>query len=94
VSNAAVEIVEDDHPAKKLIREHQVELSRRLHSLCREMGARRPEQLGDALSLIILGVYAARLLYDSTEQIGAATQAAQALIDSPAIGVGAAAKKR
>ena len=88
VANTAVEIVEEDHPAKKIIRDHEAELSRRMHALCREMGAKQPQQLGDALTLLLSGVMASRLLFDSTEQIGAVSAAAQALLDSPALGVG------
>ena len=51
VANTAVEIVDEDHPARKIIRDHEAEISRRMHALCREMGARQPKQLGDALTL-------------------------------------------
>jgi AcrR family transcriptional regulator len=93
VANTAVEIVEDDHPAKKLIHDHEAEIVRRLHALCLELGARRPEQLGDALALLLNGVSAARLLFDDIERMAAAADAAKALIDSPTLGVGAAKKR-
>jgi AcrR family transcriptional regulator len=92
VANTAVEIVEDDHPAKKIIHDHEAEISRRLHALCHEMGARRPEQLGDALTLLISGVFAARLLSGNTQQIASASAAAQALLESPSLGIAPRAK--
>lgn len=88
VANTAVEIVEDDHPAKGLIRDHEAEIKRRLLALCTEMRARDPERLADALSLLFSGVTASRLLSASTDQISSVSVAVQALLDSPTIGVG------
>jgi AcrR family transcriptional regulator len=85
VANAAVE-VEDDHPARILIRKHQLEIARRLRELCREMWAREPDALGDALSLLFSGAFVARLVYDGRQQIATVTRAATALLDSPALG--------
>jgi AcrR family transcriptional regulator len=88
VANTAVEIIDEDHPAKAIIRNHEAEITKRLHALCREMGARDPERLGDALALLISGVMASRLLFESTEHISSVSMAVQALLDSAAIGVG------
>ena len=88
VANTAVEIVEEQHVARTMILEHELEIVRRLRALCEEMGARDPQRLGDALSLLISGVMASRLLYDGTEQIASVSLAVQALLDSEAIGVG------
>jgi AcrR family transcriptional regulator len=87
IANAAVELIDDDSPARHVVREHKLEITRRLRALCRELGARDPDRLGDALSLLISGVFAARLNCDSTEQIASVYAAAQALLDSPALGV-------
>lgn len=92
VANTAVEIVDTEHPAKKIIHDHEGEIARRLQVLCKEMGARRPQQLGHALTLLISGVMAARLLFDNTQQIGSAAAAAKALLESPTLGVPPAAK--
>jgi AcrR family transcriptional regulator len=86
VANAAVEI-DDDHPARAVIKKHKLEIAQRLRDLCREMGARQPDVLGDALSLLYSGAFAARLSYDGSEQIATVTSAAAALLDS-ALGVG------
>ena len=86
VANAAVEVVDEHHPAKAVIREHQLQIARRLRELCREAGAREPDALGDALSLLLSGAFAARLVYDGRQQIATVAAAATALLDSPALG--------
>lgn len=85
MANAAVE-VDDDHPGKRVIREHKLEMVRRLRGLCREMGAKNPDQLGNALMLLLSGAFAARLVYDGREQIAAVCDAAKALLDSTTLG--------
>jgi AcrR family transcriptional regulator len=86
VANAAVEIVDDDHPARAVIKKHKIEIAERLRELCRQMGARQPVVLGDALSLLYSGAFAARLSYDGREQIATVSAAAAALLDSPVLG--------
>jgi len=85
VGNAAIEIG-DDHPARAVIKRHKLEIAHRLRELCRQMGARQPDVLGDALSLLFSGAFAARLTYDGREQIANVSAAATALLDSPALG--------
>lgn len=85
MANAAVEI-EEGHPAKQVIRQHKLEIARRLRELCRQMGARDPDQLGNALMLLLSGAFAARLVYDGREQIAGVCDAAKALLDSAALG--------
>lgn len=85
VGNAAIEI-EDDHPARAVIKRHKQEIAHRLRDLCRQMNARQPDVLGDALSLLFSGAFAARLTYDGREQIANVSAAATALLDSPALG--------
>jgi AcrR family transcriptional regulator len=86
VANAAVEIIEPDHPARAVIKKHQLDVTQRLRALCREMGARQPDVLGDALSLLYSGAFSASLSSDGREQIAAVSAAAAALLDSPALG--------
>jgi AcrR family transcriptional regulator len=83
VANAAVEIIEEDHPARAVIKKHKLEIAQRLRDLCREMGARQPDVLGDALSLLYSGAFSARIAFDGREQIGAVSAATTALLDSP-----------
>jgi AcrR family transcriptional regulator len=82
VANTAIEIVDVDHPATQLIREHHAEKSRRLRALCHAMGARKPDELGDALTLLIEGAFTARVLFASTTQVETVCIAARALLDS------------
>jgi AcrR family transcriptional regulator len=82
VANAAVEIVDEDHPAKAVIKKHRLEIAQRMRDLCRHMGARQPDVLGDALSLLYSGAFAARLSFDGREQIASVSAAAGALLDS------------
>lgn len=90
VANAAVEIVDEDHPARVVIKKHKMEIAQRLRDLCRAMGARQPDVLGDALSLLYSGAFSARLAFEgSSEQassVSAVSAATLALLDSPALG--------
>jgi AcrR family transcriptional regulator len=83
LTNAAVEVIEPDHPAKEVIHTHKLEVNRRLRNLCREMGAAQPDTLGDALTLLISGIFATRLSYYGAEQVDAVYEAAKALVESP-----------
>jgi AcrR family transcriptional regulator len=87
IANTAVEIDNDAHPGAQIIREHHDEMARRFRALCKDMGARRPEVLGDALTLLVTGVFSARIAFDSAEHVGSVGEAARALLDSPALGV-------
>ena len=82
VANAAVEIVDEDHPARAVIKQHKLDIAHRLRDLCRQMGAKQPDLLGDALSLLYSGAFSARLAFDNREQMGALSAAASALLDS------------
>jgi len=82
VANAAVEIVDEDHPARAVIKQHKLDIAKRLRDLCRQMGAKQPDILGDALSLLYSGAFSARLAFDNREQMGALSAAASALLDS------------
>src|SRR5882672_2554635 len=64
LANAAVEITEAKHPGRAVVFEHKSDIRRRLRQLCREMKARNPEQLGDALMLLMEGAYISRLVFD------------------------------
>jgi AcrR family transcriptional regulator len=91
--NAAVEVVEEDHPGREVIRAHKAELAKRLRDLCRAMGARQPDVLGDSLSLLLSGLFSVRIDSESTEQFGSVYDAAKALIESPALGVAPKSKR-
>lgn len=81
LANAAVELTEKDHPARRVVIEHKSEIRRRMRGLCREMKARNPDQLGDALMLLMEGAYITRLVFDCSGPAQAVSKAAKILID-------------
>ncbi|MEJ8566037.1 TetR/AcrR family transcriptional regulator [Elongatibacter sediminis] len=67
LANAIVEINDDEHPGRQVITEHKNEFRRRLRALSHEMGAQDPDQLGDALMLLIEGSYVCQLIFDRSD---------------------------
>jgi len=59
MANAAVELTEKDHPARKVIEAHKAKLRARLTGLCTGMGAREPDLLADQLFLLMEGAQVA-----------------------------------
>ena len=57
LSNAAVEYPSRDNPARQVAEAHKKVFRKRLRELAAQMGARQPNVLGDALLLLIEGVY-------------------------------------
>ena len=55
MANAAVELTEKDHPARKVIEAHKAKLRARLVQICTQMGAREPRLLADQLFLLMEG---------------------------------------
>ncbi len=55
IANAAVELTEKDHPARKVIETHKANLRARLAELCVQMKAQEPELLADELFLLMEG---------------------------------------
>lgn len=55
MANAAVEITDSDHPARKVIEMHKAKLRARLAQLCRQVGASEPSLLADELFLLMEG---------------------------------------
>jgi AcrR family transcriptional regulator len=55
IANAAVELTEADHPARKVIEQVKADHRNRLACLCRAAGIAQAELLADALSLLIEG---------------------------------------
>jgi AcrR family transcriptional regulator len=84
LTNTAVEVVEDDHPARELIRKNKEEKVRRLREICRALGARQPEALADALLLLVNGLFSTRVSGDGGSHV---QDAVIALVDSPSLGV-------
>ncbi|WP_370305383.1 TetR/AcrR family transcriptional regulator [Sinimarinibacterium flocculans] len=83
LSNAAVELREESHPAREVIREHKTEMRNRLRTLAKQAGAADADALGDALLLLLEGSTATRLVFDGRNgPVGNALAAARALLDA------------
>lgn len=82
LANAAVEIVEDEHPGRAVVVAHKSEIRRRFRGLAKAMQAREPEQLGDALMLLMEGGYLARLTFAKGGPVSSALHAARVLMDA------------
>ena len=55
LANAAVELPDKDHPARRVIREYKTALRERLIGLCRDARLAEPERLADEVFLICRG---------------------------------------
>jgi AcrR family transcriptional regulator len=80
LANAAVEITEPDHPARPVIEKYMADMRRRFRHLAREMEAREPNALGDALMLLWHGAYLTRVTMGADGPVQGAAKAARALI--------------
>src|SRR3546814_10319522 len=63
LSNAAVELREEQHPGHQVIREYKADVRRRLRALARDAGASDADTLGDALMLLLEGSAMTRLTF-------------------------------
>jgi len=82
LANAAVEIVEDDHPGRAVVVSHKSEIRRRFRALATAMQARDPDTLGDALMLLMEGGYLTRLTFPKGGPVASALGAARTLMDA------------
>ncbi len=57
LTNAVIEYPEREHPAHQVAVESKQALRERLRAMCRDMGAREPDDLADSLLLLIEGSY-------------------------------------
>jgi AcrR family transcriptional regulator len=55
IANAAIELTEPDHPARKVIEKFKTDHRNRLAELCRAAGIAQADLLADALSLLLEG---------------------------------------
>ena len=76
LANAAIEIAEEGHPARPVVEHYKNEMRRRFRQLASDMHARNPDELGDALMLLMEGSYLTRLTFRC--QHGPAHNAAKA----------------
>jgi AcrR family transcriptional regulator len=55
LANAAIELPEKDHPARRVIEEYKTAMRRRLIRLCEEAGLTEPDLLADELHIMLEG---------------------------------------
>ena len=82
LANAAVELPEQAHPARKVIEAHKKRTRERLVALCRDAGYLHPERLADEVFLLVEG---ARVSLQSTGAGGPGTRLyalAEGLLDA------------
>jgi AcrR family transcriptional regulator len=81
-TNAAVEYPARKHPARKVAMGIKTRFRGKLTGLAARLGARKPERLGDALLLLLEGVYASGQLFGRGGPARVVVEAADTLIDS------------
>jgi AcrR family transcriptional regulator len=82
LANAAIEIAVDA-PARFVVENHKQEVRRRFRTLARDMQAREPDVLGDALMLLWEGSYLTRLVFSGENgPMQNVVRAARTLIDA------------
>jgi len=82
MANAAVELTEKDHPARKVIETHKAKLRTRLAELCTQLGARRPGLLADQLFLLMEGAQVSTQILGVRGPSRNVAGAAETLIDA------------
>lgn len=68
LSNAVVEYPDRDNPGRQVSHEHKALLRARLRAKAAEMGASDPAALGDALMLLIEGVFTSSQMFDGDDK--------------------------
>jgi AcrR family transcriptional regulator len=68
-ANAAVELPDQDHPARQVVREHKAAFRQRLAGLCRDAGLNDPEALADEVFLLCEGARVASQSLGSDEPL-------------------------
>jgi AcrR family transcriptional regulator len=66
-ANASVEIADDEHPGRQVAIKQKCEMRRRFRELATATGAVRPEELGDALMLLMEGGYLTRRIFGTDD---------------------------
>lgn len=83
LANAAIEISEDDETLGPIVQQYKAEIRRRLRRLSRELGARDPDVLGDALMLLFEGGQYTRLTFSgNTGPVSNIGKAVRSLLDA------------
>ena len=82
MANAAVEITEKDHPARKVIEAHKAKLRTGLTERCAQMKVREPKLLADQLFLLMEGAQITTQTLGVHGPASKIARAAEMLIDS------------
>ena len=82
LTNAAIEYPEAGHPARRVAVANKRKLRRRLRAMAAAIGARRPDELGDALTLLLEGAFVSSQLFGRDGPGRALPQVAGWLIDA------------
>src|SRR5258708_32843207 len=83
LANASVELAEADHPGRQVALKQKAEIQRRFRSLAAKAGARKADELGDALMLLIEGGYLTQRTFASGNgPLQSAAPTARVLIDA------------
>jgi len=82
MANAAVELTEGEHPARKVIEAHKANLRARLEEICKRMGARQTGLLADQLFLLMEGAEVTRQTLGPRGPARNVARAAEMLIDA------------
>jgi len=82
LTNAAIEFPDRSHPARRVAQGNKAALRARLREMARGMGAHDHEGLGDALLLLIEGVYASGQMFGAGGPAKALPKAAEALVEA------------
>jgi AcrR family transcriptional regulator len=68
-ANAAAELPDQDHPARKVVKEHKAVVRQRLTDLCRGAGLNDPEALADEVFLLCEGARVAAQTLESDKPL-------------------------
>lgn len=80
-TNAAVEYPDKRHPARKVSSHIKTRFRAKLRDAAAAMGARKPDELGDALMLLLEGVYSSGQLFGEGGPARVVIEAADAVVE-------------
>jgi len=83
LANASVELAEVEHPGRRVALKQKAEMQRRFRDLAAQAGARKPDELGDALMLLMEGGYLSRRTFaHGSGPLQSAALTARVLVDA------------
>lgn len=88
IANAAIELTDDEHPAREVVLAYNREKRRRLRDLCRRLGVESPDVLADSLQLLMDGACVSRITLGASGPAANLHRAAAALIDAAVVPAG------